>query len=603
MTQENSRSEKVDIKSPPNDRVRRLFSPPTFSGIEQTQTANLLNALLLIMIGATFAAVLSVPASQNRAGSLAAIGALLAVEAMAYILLHRGLLRASAILLTIGSWLILVTLSVITGGFINTPFVALVVIIAIAGLLLGGRTGFVFAVMSSLAGLGFLLVETIGIPPKLVIPFSPTGYWISISVIFIVIAGLIYVTTKNLQEAISQADRNAKALETIQRELMTTRESLEEQIAERTLTLEQRSRYLEASIEVSRATASILDIDLVFQQAVDLICQRFELYYVGIFLRDPASEWAVLRAGTGEAGKAMLARGHRIRVGEGMVGWCIANAQPRITQEASQDQIRLHTIELPDTRSEAAIPLRSRGRILGALTVQSDQPNAFNMTEIAAFQALADQVAIAFDNAQLYKESQILLDEARRAYSAVSSESWQTKLRSSPELSYRYDHNTLAPISATWLPEMQEAFNSGEIVDDEQTSSLFIPITVRDQRIGVLKLMKENTHLGWTKEDIKMLETITEQLAVALESARLYEETRRRAERERLTSEITAKVRASNDPQVILQTAASELRRALQAQRTQVLLQTSRPQTNLSDPSERDEAMPDSDLEGGKHGE
>ena len=158
---------------------------------------------------------------------------------------------------------------------------------------------------------------------------------------------------------------------------------LEQHVAERTQELEQRSAYMAASAEVGRAVSSILDADLLIRQVVELIRERFGLYYVGLFLTDEASEWAVLRAGTGDAGQEMLARGHRLKIGlEGMIGWSIANAKARVALYAEEDIVRKVTAELPETRSEAALPLRSRGQVLG----RADENQAM-MTENLSLQA------------------------------------------------------------------------------------------------------------------------------------------------------------------------------------------------------------------------
>ncbi|MBN1953570.1 MAG: HAMP domain-containing protein, partial [Anaerolineae bacterium] len=116
--------------------------------------------------------------------------------------------------------------------------------------------------------------------------------------------------------------------------------NLEERVEERTRQLQQRSLYLEASAEVGRAAAAILEVDDLIRRVVELIRARFDLYYVGLFLQDGAGEWAVLQAGTGEAGQAMLARRHRIKIGSGMIGWCIANAQARVAHDVGEDAVR-----------------------------------------------------------------------------------------------------------------------------------------------------------------------------------------------------------------------------------------------------------------------
>jgi putative methionine-R-sulfoxide reductase with GAF domain len=159
--------------------------------------------------------------------------------------------------------------------------------------------------------------------------------------------------------------------------------SLEQRIGQRTAQLEQRTRFLEASAEVSRAAGLFLEVDSLVEQAVELIREGFDLYYVGLFLLDEGREWAVLRAATGQAGQALLERGHRLAVrgpaaGTSMIAWSINNAQARVAQEAVRDVVRFATPELPETQSEVALPLRSRGQVLGAISVQSRQVNAFD---------------------------------------------------------------------------------------------------------------------------------------------------------------------------------------------------------------------------------
>ena len=132
-------------------------------------------------------------------------------------------------------------------------------------------------------------------------------------------------------------------------------EGLEARVDSRTAELQQRSSYLQASTEVSRATASILDPEELIKRSVEVIGEYFKLYYVGLFLLDETRQWAVLRAGTGEAGRKMLQRRHKLPVGRAagasMIGWCIVNAQPRIAQIAEEDVVRQANPDLPETRS------------------------------------------------------------------------------------------------------------------------------------------------------------------------------------------------------------------------------------------------------------
>lgn len=379
----------------------------------------------------------------------------------------------------------------------------------------------------------------------------------------------------------------AQAFEDMAGELTVLIGSLEERVQERTRLLQIRSNYLEASTEVGRATASFLDPDELIEQAAEVIRQRFGLYYVGIFLADEKRQWADLRAGTGEAGKNMIARGHRVPIGRtSMIGWCIANAQARIAQVAASDTVRITNPELPDTRSEAAIPLRSRGQVVGAISIQSQEINAFDDTSIAALQFMADQLAIAIHNARLYTQSQEAIEAERRAYTTQSQTAWNRwlegnidtlstdRLNAEGQSSDSITEKTTFTVRAApgseiarrgkpvWSEDMQRAFDQGTTVteqsDERKTeNSVAIPILVRGNTIGVLRVAQAEQ--AWTQEEVAFLESIGEQLGIALDSARLYSETQRKAEQERQIGAATSRMRASLDIESVLKTAVEEI--------------------------------------------
>jgi anti-anti-sigma regulatory factor/putative methionine-R-sulfoxide reductase with GAF domain len=157
--------------------------------------------------------------------------------------------------------------------------------------------------------------------------------------------------------------------------------------------------------EVSRTASSVLDLNELIQQVVDLAQERFGLYYAGLFLIE--DEWAVLRAGTGEAGRQMLAEDYKLKVsGDSAVGRCVIDQRAYIASDVGQEAVRFEDSLLPETRSEMVLPLISRGEIIGALTVRSTQEAAFGDEDIVVFQTMADQLANAITNAWLYEQSQ-----------------------------------------------------------------------------------------------------------------------------------------------------------------------------------------------------
>ena len=343
-------------------------------------------------------------------------------------------------------------------------------------------------------------------------------------------------------------------------QLQETLEGLEQREA----ALQRRSLQMQASAEVGRAATSILETDRLIQHVVNLIQERFGLYYVGLFLVEETGEWAELRAGTGEAGRAMLARGHRIKTGEGMIGWCIDHAEARIAEEVGEDAVRVATPELPNTRSEAALALRSRSKVLGAVTIQSDRPGAFDEQSIAVLQALADQVAVAIDNASLFAESQAALEAERRAYGELSRRAWSDLLQARSITGYQYgvEHGRV-----TQLSRDKQRLESAEGLPEVE-----LPIQVHGVVIGTIVAHKPADVGEWQQDEVTMLEEMASQLGIAMESARLYQDTQRRAARERLVGDIADRLQRAPDMEMLLQIAAQELNQALKGSRAYVHL-------------------------------
>ena len=373
---------------------------------------------------------------------------------------------------------------------------------------------------------------------------------------------LDYEVQVSTDDEVSQV---ADELNSMARKLRDSYDDMENRVSERTIELQQRSAFLEAAAEVGRAATTFLESDQLIRQIVSLIRERFGLYYVGLFLLDDEAEWAVLKAGTGNAGQAMLRRGHRIKVGSGMVGWSIQAGKPRVAQDIDVETQRLVTAELPNTRSEAALPLRSRGQVLGALSVQSEQPEAFSQDVVNVLQTMVDQVAVAIDNARLFAERQRAIDISRQAYGEISREAWNKLLHLRRSWGYRFSGNVVMPARGEWRPEMVEAIHTETSVqaEEDDASFLAVPLKVRGKIVGVFNLQKDRSDNHWTKEDISMVQNIIEQIGQAVESARLFQNSQERAFHEQLVTEITTQMRQSLDVETVLKTAVSEIREAL----------------------------------------
>ena len=181
---------------------------------------------------------------------------------------------------------------------------------------------------------------------------------------------------------------------------------------------------------------------------------------------------------------------------------------------------------------------------------------------------MADQVAVALDNARLFAETQASLEAERRAYGELSREAWAEILKSRSEWGYDYLNASIMPAREDWTPAMQRAARTGQSVQDwtdggSGVATLAVPLRLRDRVVGVLSFGKDEPGQSWTAEEQTLLETLVEELGLALESARLYRDTQRRAARERLAGQIANRLRETLDIETVLATAAQELRDVL----------------------------------------
>lgn len=352
--------------------------------------------------------------------------------------------------------------------------------------------------------------------------------------------------------------------------------SLERRVAERTLDLEHRSAQLQAAADVGRAAATIRNMDELLPLVTKLISERFGFYHVGIYFLDEQGEYAVLRATNSPGGQRMLARGHRLLVGQqGIVGHVTSRREPGVVLNVGMDSAFFNNPDLPDTQSEMALPLKVGGELLGVLDVQSVQPNAFTDQDVATLQVLADQVAIAINSAKLLEQTQSLLESERRSFGEITRRAWQEQIESMANVGFVREHSGLRSITlASNLKEfsLNQPRNLG--VDQDDPHILYVPINVRGQVIGVLRLAHDQTTGSWTEEEIDMMKSLAEQLGVALESARAYQQTQITARRDRILGEISARVRETLDIHTILRTATQEVRQALDLPKVVIRLGT-----------------------------
>ncbi len=279
------------------------------------------------------------------------------------------------------------------------------------------------------------------------------------------------------------------------------------------LALSRRSKQLEAAAQVARNAAAIRDLRQLLDVTVRLISDRFGFYHAGIFLVDDAREYAVLRAASSEGGQRMLKRGHKLRVGEvGIVGYVAGTGKPRIALDVGEDAVFFNNPDLPMTRSEMGLPLVMHGEVIGVLDVQSTEPGAFSDEDVAILQTMADQVALAIENARLLAEAEARLQEMNILLGRYSRAGWEELAAGRTGWGYVYDGLEVLPRQAV-----------EDTTDIQREARLTVPLQVRGTTVGRLALlMREGTP---SPEAVALAQTVAEQAGLALENARLFLQT------------------------------------------------------------------------------
>jgi GAF domain-containing protein len=382
----------------------------------------------------------------------------------------------------------------------------------------------------------------------------------------------------NMSQLNASLESKYKIEEELRGRLAQANDTLEQKIQLAIEKLERHAQFVDSAVTIGRAATSIYQIQELLDQAVNMISERFGFYQVGIFFLDSANEYAVMQAASSEGGKRMLSRQHRLKVGEeGMVGYVTSRGEARIALDVGEDAVHFNTPELPQTRSEMTLPLFYGGRVFGALDVQSTEPNAFSEEDIDSLTVLADQVSMAINNARLFSELQESLETERKAFSEVSRQAWHSLIRRSGTMGYAYNSNDQRTLRTepTWPQEMAEALQKGEVVNTfEHNNSISVPIFIAEKPVGVIRLRKPETGLNWSEDEVELIQTLTDRLSQALESARVYQSSQMLALQEQLTTSISSQLRQTLDIDTVLKTAARELGEAFKAKEVVIRMAT-----------------------------
>ena len=364
-------------------------------------------------------------------------------------------------------------------------------------------------------------------------------------------------------------------------ELEEVKSHLEQRIVLRTQELEnanqpvqERAERFQVASEISRDISANINQDPqdLLNRITQTISEKLGFYHVGIFLFDKNREYAVLRASNSAGGQRMLNRQHQLKVGgTGVVGYVSQSGRPRISLDTGSDAVYFNNPDLPETHSEIALPLKYGDRTIGVLDVQSTEASAFTEEDANFLSTLANQIAIIINT---------IMSNGADTGSFASPRVSVRNRQSAKQTGYSYlPDGTISTTKPLQNSSIDQAIATGDPVilarpTKEIPSSLTIPVKFREQVIGVIHVEAAEANRKWTDDEVSIIQSISDRASFAIENARLFEETERRAEREQLIAKVTSRIGESNNVEKILQTTIQELGRSLGATRTFIKLET-----------------------------
>lgn len=560
--------------------IKEFFKPPRFDSDEENFRAKFINGFAWVGVPLLAIGIIAYLRSPSGDLTILILSGMIVLLLLARYLLQKGMVATAGWVITVLGWTGIGLQAYTADGVKDVIILAYIAIGLLASIVINRTAGTAVILTSILVIAGLALLEDRGVFQAR--EQDPINYGRDLSFIFITIAFLIYFSTTSLRDAINRANKSDNELRSANLSLQELNQSLEERVAHRTLELklanernERRARQFEAIAQVTRAITSNQPLDSLLPSLTEVISEKFGFYHTGIYLIDDDREFAVLRAANSEGGRRLIARNHQLRIGQtGIVGFVAATGNPRTALDVGTDAAYFDNPELPETRSEMALPLNLSGNLLGVLDVQSVQPDAFQPEDVDVLSTLADQVAIAIQNAQTFEAIQQNLKEATISSISYLQESWQTLGGRGSIWGYSMSGSVIKPLDRPLQASLiKDASLSGTpAYENGSRAGLAVPIRLGGKVVGALHVQLAEHE--WDSDEIDIAQAVADRLSLALEATTLLEATQKRAEIERLTSDITGKIGSSTRIDSILRTAAEELSRVLSGSEVLVQINT-----------------------------
>jgi GAF domain-containing protein len=555
--------------------IRTFFTAPLYEGdSEKSQDARTTHRVAIALLGLAAFSILFILRLTSPVREYALYGTI--GGAMVWLftigLIKRGRITGAKIIILAINTFNLIAITFITGGFSRPTITTTLFLLALANLLFPRKGAINYgAVILGLSIIIFLLGR-VGLTPEPIFPGDDFSMFYIFSFTLVAAATVLAIASANSRHNLEHIRESQTELHNRNKELNELTEQLEARVEERTAELEQsgnqlqkRAAQFETIAQLARTINSIQEPELLLHKITQLVSVSFGFYHVGLFLLDESRQYAVLNAANSEGGRSMLDRNHKLKVGtEGIVGYVTSTGNPRIALDTGADAVFFDNPDLPETHSEMALPLKVGETVVGALDVQSKEPNAFTEDDVEVLAILADVVSVAIENARLFEESQRVLAEAQSAISESTQKAWQQLSRERETVGYVLSGTSVQllkdPLKSD---ETRKAIKTGQAAIDsnntrDKASVLVVPIKLRNQVIGIVNA-KLPEGQEWDSDDVDITQTLADRVGVAIENATLLEESRRRAVKEQQISDITAKIGASVNMRNVLQTAVEEL--------------------------------------------
>lgn len=539
------------------NRLRNLLiKPPVFEDEEKSRIAGLFHSILLALwFFPLLIIAIGLYSPTNFTGLFQPLLLLVILLGALTTLLKLGLIRIAGILLLGGLFSLGVYVNYRTGGEFDAIMVIFVSFILIGGLLFGSKGGVIMFILLTIQQAILAWASATGIIQTQ--PGSPDPL-----IHFLVITAGYFIAMLIFRLASSSLSKQLEISRTNEKEVRRLSEELDIRIRERTTELNRRSTQLEAAALVTRAAAEIRGQKELLETIVQQISERFGFYHAGIFLTDTNGEYLLLEAASSDGGKMMVQRGHKLAIGrQGIVGFAAYQKRPRIAQDVGSDAIFFNNPDLSETHSEMALPLLARNRLVGILDIQSKEHNAFSSEDISTLEIMTDQIALAIENARLLNESRSAIDELQTMTTENITGTWRERLGQTRK-GYSYSSSGISSISPT----------EEDVIQNVDRHIIKIPVSLRGQRIGQLSLARKSNESPWTETEQEMADKIAIQVALAIENARLLEESQRRALREQTVNDLSSRFSRSLDVDTLLQNAVRELHRIPQVSEVSVYI-------------------------------